>query len=210
VEAGINTVLCTPHFSRRYPTDHEQARMLLRSLGSELGSAGLRMRLQLGAEIGPAAAVEASDLELRRRRLANGYLLVELAPDTPAGMVDAVMARLAGFGLKPVFAHPERCRAVRAHPHILDPARSSGALVQVVARSLAGSSGGETAGFAWRLLESGRVDVLASDAHRVRHVDQLKRALGAMSERLGANKVRELTEINPARLMVPIRKEGAA
>jgi protein-tyrosine phosphatase len=101
-----------------------------------------------------------------------------------------------------VFAHPERCRAVRSQPHILDAARAAGALVQLVAPSLAGSWGQDTATAALQLLDSGRVDLLASDAHRARHASQrLARALELTFARLGTDAARTLTETNPAKVV---------
>jgi protein-tyrosine phosphatase len=205
VEAGVGTVVCTPHFSRRFPTDHERARATFEVLTNALQRTEMPLRLVLAAEVGSAAAVEANAEELTRRRLGNRHLLVELEPHTAAGIVEVVVARLRELGLLPIFAHPERCRSVRTQPHILDSARAAGALVQVVGPSLTGRWGDETAHAAWHLLETGRVDLLASDAHRARHAGaSLTRVLERISKRLGRDELEALTERNPARLFQDI------
>jgi protein-tyrosine phosphatase len=201
VETGISAVLCTPHFSRRYPTTATGARKRLVEVRGELFERGIRLRLRLAAEVSPAfVAVQPGD-ELVARSI-GGFLLVELEPSTPVSFLETALERLAEDGLRPVFAHPERCAAARSQPRLLEEARAGGALVQVVASSVTGRFGGEVEAAAWRLLENGCADLLASDAHRFRPQGALiERALTLVSERLGAEALLELTERGPARMV---------
>jgi len=199
VAAGVEVVVCTPHFSRRFPTDHAVAKERLEMLRGALDEAGITLRCRLAAELSSAAALDASPADLRERQLGNGYVLVELEPDTPAGLVELAFSRLDELRLVPVFAHPERCRAVRDQPHVLDEARGAGALVQVVASSLRGSWGGAVGDAAWRLLDSGRVDLIASDAHRPRHAGaRLALVLERIAARVGRDPLVAMTEARPA------------
>ena len=73
--------------------------------------------------------------------------------------------------------------------------------MQIVAPSLTGRWGGAAADAAWQLLESGRVDILASDAHRSgRDAAYLERATEVVSSRLGRDALVELTEHGPGRV----------
>lgn len=201
VEAGITAVLCTPHFSRRHPTTTAAARKRLVELRGELFERGVRLRLRLAAEVSPGFLASQPGDELRARSI-GGFLLVELEPATPVGFLETALERLADDGLRPVFAHPERCAATRRQPRLLEEARAEGALVQVVSSSLAGRFGGEVEGAAWRLLETGGVDLLASDAHRARSDgSHFEHAVSLVSERLGVEALRELTERGPARVL---------
>jgi protein-tyrosine phosphatase len=198
---GVRFVLCTPHWSRLFPTTAAAAREALVALRSALFAAEVPLQLGLAAELSPATAVSASAEELAKRSV-GGFLLVELEPDTPAAYLQTLLERLGEEGLRPILAHPERCRSVRDQPRLLEEARSAGALVQVVAPSLTGSWGGDVQAAARRLLDRGLVDLLGSDAHRARRRGaHLGRAAALVAERLGADVLHELTERGPARVV---------
>ena len=201
VDAGVSFVLCTPHFSRLFPTRADVARERLLELRGELFAQGIRLRLGLAAEVSPGLAVAGSDDDLRARSV-GGFLLVELEPDTPVDFLSIALDRLAEIDLRPVFAHPERCRVIRERPRLLEEARSRGALVQVVAPSLTGRWGGEAATAGWRLLELGCVDLLGSDAHRARKENaHIARAAVRVEERFGREALHSLTEEAPSALL---------
>ncbi len=66
-------------------------------------------------------------------------------------------------GFRPLLAHPERYAWCRAHPERIGRLSELGVGIQVCARSLTGT--GTTAETAWRLIETGMVHMLSSDAH---------------------------------------------
>ena len=199
--AGITAVVCTPHFSGRFPTPVDDARAALTDLRAAFAAESVELEITLGAELSPAMALDAPDDDLLGRTIGGGSLLVELESDTPVAAVDLVIARLDDLGLRAVFAHPERCRAVRSRPRVLDGARSAGALVQVVARSL-GRPTRADAGAAWDLLDAGRVDLIASDAHRAADGGAaLETALDEVGRRYGDAALAALTDSVPARLL---------
>jgi protein-tyrosine phosphatase len=209
VGAGVTAVVCTPHFSRRYPTPHSSARERMVELEPVLAAAAIPLSLSLAAEVSPAFAVSAPPEELVPRSIEGHFLLVELEPDTPAAFLETAVDRLAGEGLIPAFAHPERCRAVRDRPRLLDEARAAGALVQVVAPSLTGRWGKDIGIASWRLLDSGIVDLLGSDSHRpARSASHLERAMRLIVERYGRAVLVDLTERAPARLVGGARREA--
>ena len=200
--AGVRAVVCTPHFSRRYSTSLVRARKRIAELSRLLLEAPILLSLSLAAEISPAFAVSEPMEELLPRSIEGRFLLVELEPDTPATFLETAVARLAGEQLSPVFAHPERCPSVREQPRLLDEARAAGALIQVVAPSLTGRRGKAVGVAAWKLLDSGVVDLLGSDSHRPsRTAIHLEVASGLIEERYGAEVLAELTERVPSRLV---------
>jgi protein-tyrosine phosphatase len=158
--------------------------------------------LRLAAELDPASAIEASPAEIRNRRLAPDRVLVELVPATTPKWIERVVERLAELDLAPVFAHPERCRAVQRQPGLLDGGRSDGALIQVVAASLLAAAPAIVGRTGWAMIEAGRVDLVASDAHRPDSGRlELGRLRDEIARRYGAPAAAELLSQAPARML---------
>lgn len=206
--AGVRAVVCTPHYSRLYPTRHSDASAALGHLRDELQQAGITLATTLAAEVSPALAVTTALDELLKRSIGGRFLLVELQPDTPPSFLSVLLERLAEGRLEPLLAHPERCRAVQRDPAVLDHARAAGSLVQVVASSLVGRWGRRAATAAWSLLESGRVDLVASDAHghhRSPDTADLVEAAEEIVRREGRAVYLELTAEHPAAVVRGLR-----
>lgn len=200
VRDGIDRVLCTPHYSAQFPTRHAEAAERLEELRDELERAGLTTAL--AAEVSPGHAVSAPLEELRSRAIGGRWVLVEVLRDTPTAFFDAVFERLAEISLTPVFGHPERCRAVQRSRRLADRILHDGGVLQVVAPSLIGRFGDDAAAAGWRLVDTGRAALLASDAHGTRrrscHLGDARRLVAG---RLGEPAAAELTEHAPARLL---------
>lgn len=207
--AGVERVVCTPHFSRRYKTGVSAAEARLAELEEHVAREGVPLSLSLAAETSPAFAVSEPIAELSARTIEGRFLLVELEPATPAAVLETVLGRLDAQRLRPIFAHPERSRSVREQPRLLAEARAAGALVQVVAPSLTGRWGSSVGAGAWRLLDAGVVDLLASDSHRRGSgATQLARAGEAVAARYGDDVLAELTERAPARVLDAVAHEA--
>jgi protein-tyrosine phosphatase len=209
VAGGVTFVLCTPHYSREFNTDHELALTLSRTLSDRLEEVELGLGLAVAAEVGAVQAVSAPLEELHRRSVGGRFVLVDVSPSTPAPYFESVCHRLERADLLPIFAHPERCRAVQRRLTIVDGPRRRGALFQVVAPSLAGSWGDEVAATALRLLDTGRVDLLASDAHG-RKPPVLREAREIVAGRLGDHVADLLTRDHPARVIEGVHPTEAA
>jgi protein-tyrosine phosphatase len=202
VADGIEQALCTPHYSRLWAPSSEETGARFAELKPALEQASVPLEVGLAAEVGPGHAVTAPLEELKARAIGGRYLLVEVQADTPLAFFGSVLERLAECNLVPVFAHPERARGLRRHPAAVDEPRAAGALVQVVAPSLLGRWGSGTAETGWRLLDHGRVDLLASDTHglRKRRV-HLREAGELVARRLGEAVRDQLTRERPQRML---------
>ena len=195
---GIRRVLCTPHYSSLFPTDHAAAAARLRALEPLIRTAGIELETSLAAEIGPAYAASAPLEALLERSIERQYALIEVLPDSSPAALSTICHRLREHGLQAVLGHPERAHAVQRRPHVLDRLQADGALLQVVAPSLVGRWGRHVQRAAWRLVDTGRADLLASDAHGPsRRRPLMREACDLIAERLGDGVVAELTERKP-------------
>ena len=204
--AGVREVVCTPHVSRRFPTTVDAAEAALHRLREELAQRDGAPAIALAAEFSPAAALEQAVEALAKRALGGRFVLVELEPRTPFTVVPAVVEHLAAAELGVVLAHPERNGAVQRQPALLESARRHGALAQVVAPSLVGRWGGEVQRTAWRLVADGRVDLVASDAHRAASgAQRLSHAAALLEARLGTAASERLLRSAPACVVRGVR-----
>lgn len=204
---GVTRVLCTPHYSSRYPTPTALARDRLERLRADLDAIAVPLELDLAAELSVERALGASAEELAARTVGGRFLLVELASNVRRGGPAAVAERLEHEGLAPVFAHPERWIAKRHTVDVLDDLRAAGAWLQVVAASLVGSSRPEVWETAWELIATGRADLVASDAHRAGgRRTQLRALSDLLDERCGVERRAELLEHAPARLLAGVSR----
>lgn len=175
VAAGVTKVLCTPHAAHGYPANTGDAIIAAtEQLRSRLHAAEIPLRIQAGAEVAIARAIELSDDELILLHLgASDWLLLEppLATDVPR--LEQLVGGLQARGHKVLIAHPERCAAFHQDPKLLGELVKRGALAQVTATSLTGVFGRTVAKLARTMVDEGVVHVIASDAH-----DATRRAPG--------------------------------
>jgi protein-tyrosine phosphatase len=202
VAQGVETVVCTPHWSSRFPTRHEDAAAAHSVLEDALRREQVPLELVLAAELSDAVAVTRSVDEVRRRSIASRWVIVELVERSLPLHVEMVVRRLEAAGLGTVLAHPERCKAVQDDPGALDGARAAGALVQLVAPSLTGRAGRKVRKTAWLLADTGRVDLVGSDAHDTgKRRCELEAAGDLVAKELGPERWSALTREAPGRLL---------
>ena len=213
---GVRGVVCTPHWSRRFPTTWEATVSAAEAMREALERETIPLALVASAETSDVYAATRPFAELRERSACGTALTVEMTAHSLPAAFGAIVSRLRSVEIATVIAHPERCHAVQVDPAVLDPLRAEGALTQVVASSLV-STRERVVRTAWSLLRSGRVDLLASDAHDVRARPSKLRAIEvAVSNELGTDLWRRLTWTTPSRLLpfladaVGRRPEGSA
>jgi protein-tyrosine phosphatase len=225
VEAGIRTVVCTPHMHRAYPdTSPEVIHRGVARLREELAREEVPLEILPGAEISLERLASLSEADLGALTLGNGsWLLLELPfHGWPLSLPQILYdLELRGFGA--VLAHPERAESVQRSPDRLRDAVGRGALVQVTASSFSGEHGSAARRAAVGLLQQGLITFLASDAHGVNwRPPDMREGLAAAAAELdveeeqlawaveaGPRLVVEGRPVRPPRL-TPARKPRAA
>ena len=179
---GFVKVASTPHFNNLEETPScEQQQTLITSLESKRGHD--RPDICVGAEI------IFDDIFLNKEKdgvvpgiCGRPIYLVEfgfLPNSVPLGAEDLSFR----FHLKDkqlILAHPERIPDLQRDAGKVEALHRSGMLFQLDVMSLAGKYGRTARQTAVRMLESGVIDVAATDLHHARDIDTLEAAISAL------------------------------
>lgn len=166
LNAGVGTVVCTPHVSHGYRNSSASIRASLEAFAAALERAGLDLQVLPGAEVSLSRAVEIDDDELTALHLGQGpWLLLEppLASDVPR--LEQLVAGIHARGHQILVAHPERCAAFHRDRDLLPALVRAGAAVQLTAGSLSGQFGRTVRKLALDMIDAELVHVVSSDAH---------------------------------------------
>ncbi len=208
-EAGYRRLVATPHADdRRHTYGRERISALCGEVNAALTAAGIPIDLRWGAEYAYGQRLHA-DLhsEAGLITLANSrYVLLELPEDFMPASMPQTLFELGTAGYFPIIAHPERCEPFHKDVDALVRLASGRALIQVSFRSLAGTFGRTIKRTAWRLLEQGHADLLATDCHSPKELKKIVRpVLKALHRRLPPDQLDRLLRRTPDRLMAEPR-----
>lgn len=190
--AGTTSLWATPHVADRdgFPGTPSRLALIGERFEALLAVVPAGLTVRRGHEVTPSPERLAPGADVAVLALAElEIVLVDGPDDEPAAHDDLFLpyiARVIAEGLRPVLAHPER-RAAHPDPDpgFAERLAAAGALLQVDACSLLGADGPAIEADAWRLLEDGLADLVASDAHTPGEAGDLGRAHAAIIARLG-------------------------
>ncbi len=189
---GTRLLFVTPHLDSRMPLTRDRldaiddAFVTLLALAGDVPDAP---ELRLGYEVAPRPGSDEVLADPTRFVLpGTDVVLVDGPDDEPMPHDDGVedyVDKVVAHGLRPVLAHPERRSATHPGDRDFAPSlKARGALLQVDAGAFFGIDGPSAQAEAYRLLEAGLVDLIASDAHEVGEAD-LTHVHDMLHQRLG-------------------------
>ena len=204
---GIVDTVLTPHvYPGRWDNALANLEPAFASFRSAAASAGVTMRLHLGAEVHllpeTLEMVAAGNVPYIGGHEGRHVMLLEL-PDAriPVGTENAVRYLLR-LGVVPMIAHPERNKDVMRDPTRVAGLVREGCLVQLTAASVCGWFGRGAHSASLRILDEGWATVVATDAHNLAHRPPvLADAFDALRRRYGEALARELTIDAPGALL---------
>jgi protein-tyrosine phosphatase len=168
VADGTGLVICTPH---AHMIDVAELPDRVRQLRSALAAAGIDLEIRAGAELSwdHVAMFDGRSLEAVAQGPPDGRWILLEAPLPGTGDLDdfepaAQELRDRGYGV--LVGHPERSPAMNGDPGAVDRVLAAGDRVQLNASSLVGYHGSAARAAGLALARSGRIQVLASDAHQ--------------------------------------------
>ncbi len=207
VERGIRSIITTPHLDgglTRDPAALEARLAAVDDAFEQLRQASAVRYPQVSLRRGHEVKLDVPDPVLTDPRVRLGgtdFVLIEwprllIPPETPT-----VLGNLRSQGIRLLIAHPERYRGYDRSMALVERWRQQGAFLQVNFGSLVNRYGRDARSMAFRLLQRGWVDCLASDFHGRPHLRLYLDAARETFERLGAHGSWEaLTQVNPERI----------
>lgn len=203
---GIERILLTPHV---HPGRYDNALINLKprfeTFRRAIESAQLPVQLALGCEARLCdellPMLERGEVPLLESAIGAKTLLLELPHShIPTGCF-AFIRWLQRRDIAPLLVHPERNKELMTHPQRLQRLREAGCLVQITAAAVIGRFGARAQRATDFFLEKDWVNIVASDAHNLRHRPPLMReAASAIAQRFGENLARQLTVTAPVAL----------
>ena len=204
VADGIVTTACTPHiYPGVYDNTGDGIRQAIARLQTTLDTNLIPLKLVAGADAHLAPELPAKLRSGEAPSLAGSrYFLLEpphhVAPPRFADFVFNVLAS----GFVPLITHPERLSWIEEHYATFCSLVDQGAWLQVTAGSLTGRFGSRPKYWGERLLDEGRVHVLATDSHGVKRRPPLLAEGRAVAERLvGLEESWHLVRTRPAGIL---------
>ena len=205
---GIRRLVTTPHLRGSLTTEPERLEARLSEVDeafdaavAALGEAFPEIEYRRGHEV-LLDVPEVDFSDARVRMAGSSFVLVEwprlhIPPGTPR-----VLAWIREQGYRPIVAHPERYVGMGARLELAEQWRGVGAYLQVNYGSLDGRYGEDARDVAFRLLERGLVDYMASDFHGKGGLKIYKKEAWSLLEERGAEEILALLcRINPGRIL---------
>ena len=194
VEDGVTIVAATPHI---LPNSYQATELadILTQLNNRLLDLNIPLKLFMGAEV----SFQMPPSMLKGYTINNtSYVLIEFPHSHLPADAGQIIFNLQVNGFLPIIAHPERNPSVIKDPSSILNLLGEGVYLQLTAASVAGKFGKSVQKCAVKLLESGCVHLLGTDAHSpIGRRPILSQGLKAASKVIGAEKALKLVTVNP-------------
>lgn len=201
---GITCMACTPHIlPGLYENSADGIATAMGALRKTLLDENIPLEIVIGADVHVAPdLVEKLNSGVVPTLNGSRYFLLEPSHRILTPRLEEFAERLIGAGFFPIVTHPERLQWARSSFGVIQSLNRIGCLMQVTAGSVLGEFGKVPQYLAERLLDEGRVDILASDAHgTTRRRPVLARAHDAVARRLGEAEARAMVETRPSAVL---------
>lgn len=213
VDDGIRHIVCTPHVMPGvYDNDQRTIGQAVVQLRQDLEQADIALNIYVGADVHIAPDLPE---KLRTGQIPtlnrSRYFLFEPPHHILPPKIEELAARLINAGLVPILTHPERLTWINSHYGVVERLNDLGCLIQLTADSIVGSFGRTALYYSEKLLDDGRVDIVASDAHGVSsRRPNISQARAAVAKRLGEEEAGKMVLVRPAMILANHDLEPAA
>ncbi len=200
VADGVTDLACTPHIlPGLYPNTGPQIRQATQQLQDALDQHDIPLRLVAGADNHIAPDFVAGLRSGHLLCLADSrYVLVEPPHHVVPPRLEETFFGLLTAGYIPILTHPERLSWIKSHYEVVARLGRMGVWMQITAGSLDGAFGKSARYWAERMLDEGRVHILATDAHDTKHrPPNLRHGHDLVAARVGEGEAEHLVATRP-------------
>jgi protein-tyrosine phosphatase len=211
VDDGVTHVACTPHILPGvYHNSGPQIRQAVQELQLALDHYGIPLRLVTGADNHVVADFVGGLQRGHLLALADTrYVLVEPPHHVPPPRLEDLFFNIMAAGFVPILTHPERLSWIKLHYDSIERLSHAGVWMQITAGSLAGAFGKNARYWAERMLDEGRVHILATDAHDTsRRPPNLGVGRDLAAARVGASEAEHLVWTRPRGVLGNVAPSG--
>lgn len=197
---GIEVIACTPHIMPGvYDNVGSDIKRRIAELQSELDRHEIPIKLVCGADthIDPAMNLGLKDGRIPTLNDSR-YMLFEPSHHIPPPRLEYSVFDTMAAGYHPIITHPERLHWIESHYDIIVRLSQAGAWMQLTCGAITGNFGRRPSYWAERMLDEGRVHLLATDAHNLRNrKPNMSRARDMVAERLGEQAALDMVLTRP-------------
>ena len=204
VSDGITHMACTPHITPGiYANDTRSIETGVTRLREALAVSDIALNVVVGADIHVSPDL-VERLSQKTVPSLNGsrYFLFEPPHHVKPPHFERFARELMNHGFVPVLTHPERLSWIEDHYDAVCALGEAGIVIQLTAGAVTGGFGSRPKYWSERMLDEGRVGLIASDAHDPkRRPPILSRARDAIATRHGDEAACLLTVENGRRIL---------
>lgn len=208
-QQGVTEICLTPHLRHKmFETPDEKIRDKFNQLRDAAWDERIPIQLHLSREYYFDEQFQKALKEKNVLPMGSDILLTEFSYSSDAQALHAAANEILDAGYYPMFAHVERYKAFQDDPECGRPLVEMGVLLQMNADSILGLEGRKTRALAERLLKTGCIHVLASDAHDSENrIPNLKKCADYLEKKIGRAGTQRLLYDNPLAILNTLEEE---
>ncbi len=197
-------IACTPHFMPGvYDNNVSEVTQIMSELATAFVENGIDLKLVRGGDIhiAPDISAKLAVGTLPVLGTSNYFLFEPPHHVLPPGILNLCKNTMEA-GYIPVLTHPERLTWIEKNYETMCKLDEMGLVIQLTAGSITGTFGKRAQYWSERMLDEGRVDIIASDAHNTQsRPPGLSRARDAIAARLDDQAALRMVQENPRRIL---------
>ena len=208
-QQGVTEICLTPHLRHKmFESSDEKLREKFNQLQDAAWDQNIPIKLHLSREYYYDDHFKKALKEKNVLPMGGDVLLTEFSYSSDYQTLHAAAEEILNAGFIPLFAHVERYKAFQDDPDCGKPLVEMGVLLQMNADSIIGQDGRKTKLLSERLLKTGCIHVVASDAHDTENrVPNLKKCADYLEKKIGRAGTHRLMYDNPLAILNSLEEE---